>query len=489
MPFTLYTHQSEFKTDCRSQLAAHKRIIGCAATGFGKSKTMISILQDALARGRTVLVVTESEKIYRQLAAEIPQSIDINAAAKLLYIAPNKCYVAMAQTLARRPKLIEQFADMGSGLLIHNDEAHIGTATKLLLQLPNAYLVGWTATPSMKHAKHLPLLYNSISIGKQPEWLCENGYLTRYRHDQVVPSGLDTLKIKGGEFTEESQERVFDTANAHSFVPTYLTKYAGFRKCMIFCASIKSAESLGAYLTSLRIPNTCQHSKRDNAGASYELGQFHSLTSGMDICISVGSMNKGYDFPPVDLIFLYRATTSLPLYLQMCGRGSRLYPGKDIWTVVDFGANGKRHGRWDFTHDWANLWNKVKKKKEGVAPVKDCPVCMYLLPVMAMVCTNCGHEFKSKPPEHIDSVKSVMLEKVSEMKGRKLSTLSPVELAQWAKVNEKKSHAIRVAKGMECREYGYLEKFAKAMGYKPGWAEYHMPHEDAIIDFYDAIIK
>lgn len=489
----LRPYQTDFYNEIRAKLAVYKKIIACAPTGSGKTKVFISICLSALSKGKTILIITESDKIYKQLASEVKNFTNINADSRLLYIEHNKVYIAMAQTLARRQKLIEQFKSMGSSLLSIYDEAHLGTATKLLLELPNSLLIGFTATPAMKWAKHLPILYNDIAISVQTEWLVSNGYLTPYQHDQVVPDGIDKLEQRGGEFTEESQERVFDTENAHSFVPRYLNKYA-FKKCMVFCASIKSCESLAAYLVEQGIQVAVQHSKYDirtEAQQSWELGQFHSMDSGVNVCISVASMNKGYDFPPVDLILLYRATTSLPLYLQMCGRASRLFPNKRIWTVVDFGGNGKRHGRWDFTHPWHELWNKVKKKREGVAPVKDCPKCLYLLPAMAMQCPNCGHEFKKQAPSAVEQVRSIMLEKVAAVEGKRLSQLTAIELAYWAKIANKKLHATRVARAQEQKNGGgFLSAFGSAMGYKNGWAPLHLPDpQEPTIDFYDSIVK
>ena len=505
MSFTLYPDQSDFVADINPALGKHKKIIACAATGFGKSKVAITICWAALAKGRTVLVVTESDKIYTQLNSEIPNTININSEAKLSYLHPNKLYLAMAQTLARRPELIKQFAEMGNNLLIINDEAHIGTATKLLLQLPDAYLIGLTATPAMKWAKHLPILYNGIVVGSQPEWLVENKRLTPYTHAQKIPEmGLTGLKVgNNGDYTEESQERIFDTPGAHRWLLEDLDAAAEagqYRKCMIFCASIKSAESLAAYLTNDGYIVAVQHSKSDirsEARQSYELGLFHDTNqptgkSGCNICISIASMNKGYDFPIVDWIILWRATTSLPLYLQMCGRGSRIAPGKQQWKVTDWGGNGKRHGRWDYTHPWHDMWNKVKKKKEGIAPVKDCPKCDYLLPAMQMVCPNCGHEFHKQAKDEIAGVRTVMLEKqaqvIREFKGKRLSELDPIQLAQWGKAANKKNHAMRAAKAMEQWQTGYLETYGKAMGYKKGWALFHLPEHGEIVEFYDKII-
>jgi len=475
MSIQLYPDQKEFYKNIAEGVAARKREIACAATGFGKSKVFITIALNALQK-RTVLVVTESDKIYRQLDAEIPGGVNINSTAKLTYIQPGRLYIAMAQTLARRPKLISQFSMMGEGLLTINDEAHIGTATKLLLQLPQSLLIGFTATPAMKWAKHLPLLYNGITVGSQPEWLVDNGRLMPYTHAQVIPSGISTLKIgSNGDFTEESQERIFDTPDAHRFALQYLDE-SPYKRCMIFCASIKSAESLAAYLSEQGRANCVQHSRydiRSEAKQSYDLGQFHDLGSPVTICISVASMNKGYDFPPVDLIFLYMATTSLPRYLQSIGRGSRMSTatGKTGFRVVDFGGNGKRHGRWDYNHPWAEMWNKIPKKREGVAPVKICPKCNYMLRPTAMECPNCGHVFVKQAVEQLDGVRTVMLEKPKY--GKKLSELTAIELAKWSKENDKLNFAIRVAKARSISDPEFLTIFGMAKGYKLGWAEHH----------------
>jgi superfamily II DNA or RNA helicase len=501
--FTLRDYQLENVLEVAHAVHNYKRIINCIATGGGKTKIAISITNRALIKGKTVLFITESDKIYKQLDAEITDTTNINSTAKLSYLAPNRLYLAMAQTLARRAELIKQFAAMGNSLLIINDEAHVGTGTKLLLQLPHALLIGLTATPAMKWAKHLPTLYNSIVVGKQPEWLVAKNYLVKYQHAQVTAANLNSLQIKAGEFTEESQERIFDTVNSHQFVLQHLRQYR-YTKCMIFCASIKSAESLHSYLTTQGHKVCTQHSKyeiRSESVQAYELAQFTNLNSGVNICISIASMNKGFDFPPVDLILLYRATTSLPLYLQMCGRASRTSPdtGKAMWTVLDYGGNGKRHGRWDYPCingepvDWNVVWNTIPKKREGVAPIKECPKCKYLLPILAQECSNCGHVFvKTKEPKHIDDVHIVMLEQqnaqLREMKGKRISQLTPIELANYAKIKGKKPYAARVAKALTLTTPTYIYEYAKAMGYKNGWADFNAPSYGERIDFFDKIV-
>ena len=498
MSFTLYPHQAQLVADIQMSLHINTHIIACAATGMGKSKIAITICNAALTKGRSVLVITESDKIYKQFDAEIPHTININANTTLTHIQPNKLYLAMAQTLSRRPKLIAQFAAMQKGLIIINDECHIGTSTKLLLQLHTSYLIGLTATPAMRWAKHLPKLYKDITIGAQPEWLVSNGYLTPYTHEQKFPVGLQLLQIgNNGEYTEASQETVFDAVGATDHLVDSI-RSAKYHKAMIFCASIKSAETLYTRLKHAGIACIVQHSNyslRPHEEQKTDLIQYHDVNSTTNICISVASMNKGYDFPAIDWIILWRATTSLPLYLQMMGRASRIYQNKTEWKVTDWGANGRRFGRWDAERDWATLWNTIPKKKDGIAAIKECPECHYLLPPTAKICPECNHIFKAKKVvKTAEGIETIMLEKknktLERLKNKFLSELTAEELAEWAIATDNKKHANRIAQAQGQVTQSYLYDYAAALGYTRGWAWrqlQQMPHEK--ISYFDKIIR
>ncbi|NND15413.1 MAG: DEAD/DEAH box helicase, partial [Eudoraea sp.] len=50
-------------------------------------------------------------------------------------------------------------------------------------------------------------------------------------------------------------------------------------------------------------------------------------------------------------------TRSLTLYFQMIGRGSRIIPSKDEFTVIDLGNNMARFGMWDAEIDWQEIFH------------------------------------------------------------------------------------------------------------------------------------
>lgn len=490
MPTVLREYQVKFIDSIRVNLGKYKKVIACAATGSGKSKVFISIANSAHAKGLTVLILTESSKIYEQITDELHAG-NINANKKDSSILPGHIYIGMVQTLARRQKMIASFAAMGAQLLIINDECHVGTSTKLLQQFPDALLIGFTATPDWRSAKHLPILYNACIVGPQPDELVQSGHLVSYQHFARILANLDDLKIKNGEFTEESQERVFESRKVYDGLVADL-RTIPYRKALVFCASIRHCQDVSQQLGAAGILNIQIHSKRDKSEQSFDMARYKDVNSSINVCVSVGVLTKGWDYPPLDLVILNRATTSLPLYMQMIGRGSRTYTGKQVFTVLDYGGNYERHGLWDAEVDWQSKWKERKKKKDGVAPIKNCPNCDYINPVSVAICKNCGHVFEiidNKPSEEETKLIEITAA-YRNLIGLRVSELNPRQLALYAKFKNKKAFAIRVARSQEQRTSGYLLQFAIFMGYKPGWTHYQSQQlTQEKISFTDIILK
>lgn len=493
MSFSLRPYQQKFADEVVAHVGKYRSVVACSATGSGKTKIFITLAKRALARNFTVLILTEASKIYDQLTEELPDVGNINAQKKDGAVLPGHIYIAMAQTLARRPKMIEQLQSLGTRLLIINDEAHVGTATKLLQQLQtnNPLLIGFTATPDFRFARHLPLLYNAIVVGAQPDELVNDGYLAPYRHWGRVLADFSGLKVKGGEYTEASQEQVFESKKVYDGILQDLN-ITKFTKAIVFTASIKHCDDVYARLIQAGHRAIRIHSK--STTQSYDMAHYRSSDQNApNICVSVGILTKGWDFPAVDLVILNRATTSLPLYLQMIGRGSRIAPDKQSFTVLDYGGNYERHGLWDAEIDWRTKWNtQPRKKSDGVAPIKMCPKCEYINPAPVMVCKNCGHKFPVLSLDPTDAeTKLVELTAIySELRGKLLSQLSPHELAVYAKFKNKKAYAIRIAKRNEQINPGWLGKFAHCMNYAKGWTYWQCKElTTEPIQFHDQIIK
>jgi superfamily II DNA or RNA helicase len=471
----------------------NRRILAVAPTGSGKTKMFITIAQRAMEKGRPVVIITEALKIFDQITKEAG-GIEIANGIKHVHIRPGHLYIAMAQTLSKRPLIVQQLNTIEPPPLIIIDEAHIGQTSKILGKLNEdgaAMVLGFTATPDARVAKHLPDTYSDCVVCCQVDDLIQQGFLCNYRHHARTKAGLDVLEIRNGEYTEESQNKAFNTSEVYDGIFEDLNKF-NFKKAMVFVASIAHAEEMYDRLQDAGFASTRYHSQLENA--SYELAKFTEL--GMaDICVSVASLTKGFDFPPIDLVILNRATTSLPLYLQMIGRASRPTETKKFFNVLDYGGNWQRHGLYFEDREWEKLWKKTKKSRgegQGVAPVSLCPKCESIIPASIRICPYCEYELPRSEKELAQGELIEVTRQYSPLIGKKLSELTPQELAVYAKIKNKQAFAARVARAMHQLKpsQGVIYEFAAAMGYKPSWADFQIRMIPATkIDFIDLTLR
>lgn len=86
------------------------------------------------------------------------------------------------------------------------------------------------------------------------------------------------------------------------------------------------------------------------------------------ILVSVNMLDTGFDCPEVRNLVMARFTHSSILYQQMRGRGTRLAPGKDRFTMWDFTGVTLRHGDDETTHEGGAV--VVRESRPPVGPVR-----------------------------------------------------------------------------------------------------------------------
>src|SRR5699024_7583201 len=147
-----------------------------------------------------------------------------------------------------------------------------------------------------------------------------------------------------------------------------------------------------------------------------------------------------------------------------CGRGSRIYPGKDHFNILDFGNNVSRLGFWEADRKWKLTSDKKRSSKKGVQPIKECPKCEAMLPANARKCEHCGYVFETSEKEK----KEAYLEELTyqQIKG-KIKDMTIEEMEE-----------LRVAKQYKLgwllhnlEDIGQLIEYAQMKGYKSGWVD------------------
>ena len=109
--------------------------------------------------------------------------------------------------------------------------------------------------------------------------------------------------------------------------------------------------------------------------------------------------------PEIDAVLWLRKTASLVDWLQGCGRGMRIAPGKEDLIILDHVGNSDPN-RLDHPlveREWT-LDGHAKKSREASLSLKVCPGCFNVVESRKSMCPHCGHEFvaERRELEHIE---------------------------------------------------------------------------------------
>ena len=431
-----------------------KKMLMVAPTGAGKTVMFSYMIYNAVNKGKRCLILTDRTELLTQAGGTLSsyglKPIEIKPAKELKNF-NGLLFVGMAQTLKRRinkPEYLEWFKNLD---IIIADEAHKQEFNLLQEHVnQNTIWIGATATPHRdSNQKSLHLFYQSIIERVTIGSLINDGYLAK-PNTFGVKVNLDGIKTKGGDFDAEQMGKMYDEKELYHGVYENYIRLTPNKKAIIFASNIQSSKILVSNLEKKGLPikhidgNTPDKERK-------EILHWFKVTPNALIS-NVGILNAGFDEPSIEVVILYRATKSISLFLQMCGRGSRVTDTKKEFTILDFGNNVQRHGFWEQERSW-NL--KAKKKKQGVPPVKDCPECFALLPARVMECNYCGHIFQKSEKEEAEEI---------------IIALSKLTYTQ-------------IQDEIKTADFKKLEQIAMAKGYKMTWVYYHLKNEDDLIKY------
>ncbi|ALM07104.1 DEAD/DEAH box helicase [Sediminicola sp. YIK13] len=264
------------------------------------------------------------------------------------------CFVAMVETLNNR--LQEEKVEIKNIGLVIIDEAHYNSFRKLFKYFKHSTILGVTATPLSSNIK-LPMKdnYQKLIMGESISNLIDKKFLARanmYNRDV----SLKTLKLGiHGDYTVKSSDELYGNLSMQSKLLESYEEIAKGTKTLIFNNGINTSKYV--YETFKKAGYKIRHlDNKNTASERKEILKWFSNTPDA-ILTSVSILTTGFDEPSVETIILNRATKSLTLYFQMIGRGSRVLPNKEEFTVIDLGNNVARFGMWDAPMDWKEIFH------------------------------------------------------------------------------------------------------------------------------------
>lgn len=431
---TLYPYQQTFVNEILTKLKDNHRILAQLPTGAGKTHSFCYIIKKADISNKKVLVLVHREELIKQTVASLNKQGVIcepltSKKRKLKH--HTNCVVAMVETAYNRlQKNSEFFRNID---LIIADEVHIQIFHKVYDLLPEAKVIGFTATPTVlkritffkceicqteyddlttccgsevvewTRSFSLSEQYNDIVVGIGIDELIEQNKLVK--EISIVKKSVDVSKLetdKTGEITEKSQNHAFGATDSIQALINDYNTLCKSKKVLLFTGSTKVNKLILEALKSQGINARSYDSVNNKSNEREDTVKW--FKSNRDaVLVNTSVFTTGTDVPDIEVVIMYRATKSLGLYIQCVGRAARttnkIY--KENFLFIDYGGNIQEHGEFsDPTRDWERIFyqgiGKPKPKREVLESVTQCEECGILYPSSFPACTNCDETPKPK---------------------------------------------------------------------------------------------
>lgn len=378
-------------------------------TAGGKSLVIATFVQEALEAwpDTRILILTHVKELIAQNHAELmghwPQApAGIYSAGLKRREIKSQILFAGIQSIHRRA------CDLQKVDLVLVDEAHLIPRSadtmygRFLSQLreinPYIKIIGFTATPfrldsGMLHEGE-DAVFSDIAYDANIVTLIDQGFLCPPTSVSATAQ-IDTRGVgtRGGEFIAAALEaKATEPAVVEGVVKEIVQHGADRRGWLVFGVGKLHGDMLLAELQSYGIRAAAIYGDTPNEERDRLIQEFKDQK--LRALVSVGVLTTGFNARHVDLVAVVRPTKSTGLWIQIVGRGTRLFPGKTDCLVLDFGGNIRRHGPID-----RPVVRKQGGDGSGEAPMKLCPSCGEENFIQALICVGCGHEFE--PPERM----------------------------------------------------------------------------------------
>lgn len=410
---TLRDYQADAVQSVLAEFSRVDATLLVAPVGAGKTIMQAAIIQDTIKqapRARFLCAVHTRELVMQNMQAMVrawpAAPVGINSASLGQRATHSQILFCSIQSVYKKARQIGWVDCM----II--DEAHLisrNGATmyqRLINELrainPDMRVLGMSGTPYRMDSGSLTdgegALFKSVAFDIPIRKLIDDGYLTT-PISKATATGFDLsdVHIRGGDYVQGELERAVNVASVTEAAVQEIIKFGQDRRAwIVFCAGVQHAKDVRDEFRRCGIAcetvegNTAK-GERDSIIRGFKSGEIRCLTN-------VNVLSTGFDHPGIDLVALMRPTKSASLYVQQCGRGLRLSPGKETALILDFAGNIRTLGPLDMVNPYR------PGKGSGAAPTKECPSCAEIVHLSKRECPDCGYEFpapeKEEKPRH-----------------------------------------------------------------------------------------
>jgi DNA repair protein RadD len=381
-------------------------------TGAGKSLVLATICKELLAGypEMRILIVTHVRELilgnYKELLTIWPFApAGIYSAGVGRRDSHAQIVFGGVQTIYNKTE------ELGHFDLVAIDEAHLIPRKadtqygKLFAGLeainPDVKRIGLTATDYRLGEGRLTegegAMFDDVCFEQPIGDMIDGGYLCRpISKGMATAFDLTGVGKVGGDYNQGKLQAAVDKDDVNAAVVDEILTYGRVRRAwLLFCSGVEHAfhmrdEIRSRGITCEAISGETPTAERDRILADFKAGKIKAVSNN-------SVLTTGTNLPIIDLVAFCRPTLSAGLYVQMAGRGLRLYPGKENCLFLDFAGVVRKHGPIDA------VVPPHMRSGSGEAPVKQCPQdrpdakgqsgCGSLVHASARCCPDCGYDF------------------------------------------------------------------------------------------------
>lgn len=364
----LYDYQEEMLQRVETKFGQHRSLMVQMPTGTGKTYLLVAVVSDFIRKtGGYVWIVTHRRELVQQVKSTIRKfKTFVNDASNI----EEHATVYSIQWLTRHYDEVQE----KPGLIII-DEAHHAVAktySSVINAFPQSKIMGLTATPCRLNGQPFTDLFEELlqswTIG---EFIAKK-YLSLYDYMSVRPSSADVKIINGlnkrgidGDFSVREMAEKLDIRPSLQRLCETVLRYAKDKKGIVYAISIQHAEHIAEFYRENGIKAEAVSNKTPKRKRNDILKRFKDTpTDGsrplsdddIQVIINVQLFDEGWDVPDAEFIQLARPTLSLSKYLQMVGRGLRVYGGKKFCIILDNVGSYRLFGLPSDERDWERMF-------------------------------------------------------------------------------------------------------------------------------------
>lgn len=430
-------------------LAGNRRVAAVMPTGAGKTVVFAEIVRRL---GLRALIVAHRKELIRQASAKLQ---DVPHGIIAPWARPNRFHsvqVGSVQTLTRR-------AAVAADIVIPDECHHVVSKEyqRLLAQHPDAYVLGFTATPARLDGRGLGEVFQALVLGPTEADLITAGFLSPVV--TFAPERAPDLRgvsTQAGDFMTRDLARVMDKPTVTGDAVAHYAREAAGQPALAFCVSVMHAGNTAAAFQAAgwraaSVDGSMSDRDRDAALAGLASGAIQVLTS----CALI---DEGLDVPAVGCVVDLAPTQSLGRFRQRVGRGMRPAPGKTRLVHLDHAGNTFRHGLPTAPQVWT--LEGTPRRSRAAPAVAQCPQC-WVMHSPGPMCPECGHDYReAREAEAARQIRHIA------------GTLTAVTLddARLSHLRTAPLHEL-LAGAVSIDD---VEAIRMARGYKPGWTHQAM---------------